>query len=97
MAVLIWFWKSSAVVRPGKTRPCCEIYITVLVWRSIGFVSALGDTLDFQILCNTPDGFLQIASTEGWVRSDVFSREFYLDRVRDRLGMWRYVLQARNA
>jgi Uma2 family endonuclease len=64
--------------------------------REYWLVDALGDSLDFRILGNTASGYEEVARNDDWIRSDVFAREFRIDRQRDRLGHWRYALEDRE-
>jgi Uma2 family endonuclease len=65
--------------------------------REYWLVDALGVALEFQILRAGPDHFGEVDAVDGWLNSEVFSREFRLDRQRDRIGNWRYVLEDRAA
>jgi Uma2 family endonuclease len=60
-------------------------------------IDASGDPLDFQLLVHERSGYVPAEPTGGWRRSPVFGRLVRLDRVRDRLGLWKYTLRFKSA
>jgi Uma2 family endonuclease len=60
-------------------------------------IDARGLQIDFQILQQTPDGYVAAPGRGGWQRSAVFGRRFRFQRERGRLGLWLYTLQSRTA
>jgi len=59
-------------------------------------IDARGKDVRFQILIHGPDGYRKVQEQRGWLRSQVFQRLFRLRRERDRLGNWKYTLEARR-
>lgn len=64
--------------------------------REYWLVDARGDSLQFTAYVRGPEGFTALTSRDGWVGSDVYGREFRLDRDRDRIGGWRSTLHVRE-
>ena len=58
-------------------------------------IDARGEEIEFIIFAHQPDGYLTVEPQEGWLRSEVFDREFQLQRSRDRAGGWQYTLDVR--
>ena len=58
-------------------------------------VDALGDALECRIFHAGDLEFEEVGNLDGWIRSNVFGREFRLARDRDRLDHWRYHLEDR--
>ncbi|MEM6655049.1 MAG: Uma2 family endonuclease [Planctomycetota bacterium] len=59
-------------------------------------IDAWGSEIDFKLLVAGDDGYEEaVADKDGWRRSLVFDREFYLSRSRDRVNRWRYRLDQR--
>ena len=59
-------------------------------------VDARGDTLEFTVFVRGDNDFVPVAGESGWRRSEVFGREFRLDRSRNRIGGWSYTLHVRE-
>jgi Uma2 family endonuclease len=64
--------------------------------REYWLIDARYDDIEFQVFRHTPGGYVRAAEIEGWKQSDVFGRQFRLERARNRLGVWEYRLQARS-
>lgn len=64
--------------------------------REYWLIDARGDELSFQILVYTPEGYVPAPRKNGWQYSPVFRRWFRLERLRDRMGLWKYVLRVRK-
>ena len=64
--------------------------------REYWLVDARGDELDFKIFRFLAEGYEASEGAAGWLPSEVFDREFKLDRHRDRIGGWTYTLHARS-
>ena len=58
-------------------------------------IDARGDNLLFTVYHRGQDGFVAVEPQSGWHASDVFPRQFRLERNRDRIGGWQYTLHAR--
>jgi Uma2 family endonuclease len=58
-------------------------------------VDARSEQLSFEILRSTPEGYVAAAERNGWLTSNVFRREFRLDRARNRIDLWDYTLHDR--
>jgi Uma2 family endonuclease len=65
--------------------------------REYWLIDARGDSLQFTVFARGAEEFLPAPPREGWAASEVFGREFRLDRGRDRIGGWRYTLHVREA
>jgi Uma2 family endonuclease len=65
--------------------------------REYWLIDARGDTLRFTIFVRGGQEFVAVSEADDWRLSDVFAREFRLERVRDRLGGWKYTLRMREA
>lgn len=70
-----------------------------LYWRAgireYWLVDARGESPQFDILRHTPEGYVAAESKEGWLRSEVFGREFRLTQQTDPLGHPQYMLGVR--
>ncbi|MBW3595941.1 MAG: Uma2 family endonuclease [Planctomycetes bacterium] len=64
--------------------------------REYWLVDARGESLQFTIYMRGDEGFVPVEPNDGWRRSDIFGREFRLDRRRDRIGGWSYTLHVRE-
>ena len=70
-----------------------------LYWRAgvceYWLVDARGELPRFDILCHTSEGYVAAKAQEGWLRSDVFGREFRFTEQIDPLGHPQYTLAVR--
>jgi hypothetical protein len=58
-------------------------------------IDARGAEIDFKLLWWRRTGYVAVVPRDGWLRSRILRHEFKLERVRHRLGLWRYTLHAR--
>jgi Uma2 family endonuclease len=58
-------------------------------------IDARGEEIDFKLFWWRRTGYVAVAPRDGWLRSRILQHEFKLERVRHRLGLWRYTLHAR--
>jgi Uma2 family endonuclease len=58
-------------------------------------IDARGEDIDFKLLWWRRTGYVAAVPRDGWLRSRILRHEFKLERVRHRLGLWRYTLHAR--
>jgi hypothetical protein len=63
--------------------------------REYWLIDARPDTLQFTLFTRGAAEFAPAPMDAGWVASEVFDREFRLDRQRDRIGGWYYTLHVR--
>ena len=63
--------------------------------REYWLIDARKKKISFQILSYMPDGYEPAPVRDGWLASQVFNREFRLDRSRGVIGVWKYTLQVR--
>jgi Uma2 family endonuclease len=63
--------------------------------REYWLVDARGESLQFDILRHTAEGYGATPAQEGWLRSEVFGREFRLTHQPDPLGHPQYTLAVR--
>ncbi|MEZ6113595.1 MAG: Uma2 family endonuclease [Pirellulaceae bacterium] len=86
------------VVSPSSiekdTRKLVDAYYRAGV-REYWIVDALGEDVLLRVLTRGDNDFTPVESTDGWVQSKVFAREFRLTRRRHRLGTWHYTLAMR--
>ncbi len=59
-------------------------------------IDARGSDVSFRILIHHSGGYRSAPARSGWIPSRVFGRSFRLRRERDRLGNWKYTLEARK-
>ncbi|MDW8366226.1 MAG: Uma2 family endonuclease [Abditibacteriales bacterium] len=75
------------------------ITLRELYWRAgvreYWLVDARGASPQFDILRHTAEGYVAAEAREGWLRSEVFGREFQLTQHPDPLGQPQYALAAR--
>ncbi len=64
--------------------------------REYWLIDARGDEIAFQILAHRRTGYASTPQRDGWLRSRVFDCEFRLVRVKDRVGIWDYRLEAKT-
>jgi Uma2 family endonuclease len=65
--------------------------------REYWLIDARGDELQFTVFHHRPEGYVAATSVDGWLTSEVFGRQFRLERIRDRIGGWQYTLLARES
>jgi Uma2 family endonuclease len=58
-------------------------------------IDGRGATIDFQLLRWRQAGYVAVPERDGWLRSRILRHDVRLERVRHRLGLWRYTLHAR--
>ena len=58
-------------------------------------IDARSEEIDFKLFWWRRTGYVAVAPRQGWLRSRILQHEFKLERVRHRLGLWRYTLRAR--
>ncbi len=59
-------------------------------------IDARGNGIEFSVFDWQTDGYVATAVNDGWIASKVFEHQFRLTRQEDRLGTWRYTLDARK-
>jgi Uma2 family endonuclease len=59
-------------------------------------VDVRGKELSFEIYRHGADGYAAVKKSRGWVRLEVFDREFRLTRATDKLGKPKFVLEVRE-
>lgn len=59
-------------------------------------IDARREEMEFNILRDSPRGYLPTQANAGWLPSRAFNREFRLERTRNRIGIWRYKLLNRR-
>ncbi len=64
--------------------------------REYWLVDARGEEIVFQILSRRKNGYVAVATQEGWQKSKVFGRAFRLDRALDPVGLMEYTLSVRD-
>jgi Uma2 family endonuclease len=65
--------------------------------REYWLVDVRRDEIQFDLFRHTPEGYVSAAEVEGWRMSDVFSRQFRIERTTSPVGMTDYLLQSRTA
>jgi Uma2 family endonuclease len=65
--------------------------------REYWLIDARGEEIVFQVLQHRRTGYVAARHRGGWVHSKVFGRRFRLERRRDRMGFWQYVLRVKPA
>lgn len=60
--------------------------------REYWLIDARHDELAFTILLHQPDGYAVAEGVDGWQTSQVFDRQFRLERRRNAIGRWDYTL-----
>jgi Uma2 family endonuclease len=65
--------------------------------REYWLIDARGKAIVFQVLQHRRSGYVAARHRGGWVHSKVFGRRFRLERRRDRMGFWQYVLRVKPA
>jgi len=58
-------------------------------------IDARRNELQFTVFHYTKDKYLVAEPLQGWLWSEVFQREFQMERIRHQLGRWRYLLHVR--
>jgi Uma2 family endonuclease len=58
-------------------------------------IDARVEDIDFKLLWWRRTGYVAVAPRDGWLRSRILRHEVKLERVRHRLGLWRYTLHTR--
>lgn len=65
--------------------------------REYWIVDVRREEIKFDLFRHGPDGYLLVADTDGWRQSEVFGRQFRLERVTSLIGITDYILQSRAA
>jgi Uma2 family endonuclease len=60
-------------------------------------VDARSETVRFDILRHTKDGYESTASESGWLKSEVLTRSFRIERLTDPLGLSQFVVHVRSS
>jgi len=64
--------------------------------REYWLIDARSSEISFRILSHHSGGYRSTPTRAGWIASRVFGRPFRIRRERDRLGNWKYTLEARR-
>jgi Uma2 family endonuclease len=65
--------------------------------REYWLIDARDPELRFVVFARGEGGFVEVPAQDGWTPSEVFGRQFRLERQRNRIGVWSYRLHVREA